>query len=124
MNFSFDNHSPVYLQIASALEEAILSGEFQPEEKLPSVREIASRSQTNPNTVVKTMAELENKGLIETRRTSGKYVSANPKALELQRESRARMLRDTYFSEMSKLGYTRAEAIELAKKGAEDAAES
>lgn len=124
MNFSFDNHSPVYLQIARALEEAILSGEYQPEEKLPSVREIASRSQTNPNTVVKAMAELETKGLIETRRTSGKYVSANPKALKALRRQKAIRLCQSYFSEMEKLGYTRQEAIELVQEGAKDAAES
>ena len=74
MDYSFRNDSPVYLQLASILEGAIVRGEFAPGDKLPSVREIALESRTNINTVQKALARLESQGLIETRRTSGKYV--------------------------------------------------
>ncbi|MDE5757108.1 MAG: GntR family transcriptional regulator, partial [Allobaculum sp.] len=71
MEFHFTNDAPLYLQLASLLETQIIAGHLEPGQKLPSVRELALMSKTNPNTVAKALTQLEQKGLIETRRTSG-----------------------------------------------------
>lgn len=124
MDFHFENHSPVYLQLAAILEEEIISSRFEPGQKLPSVRELAAMSQTNPNTAARAMQELENRGLIETRRTSGKYVAQNQKALEEGRMEAARKLCSTFLRDMHSLDYEDAEIFDLLKKGGSHAAEN
>ncbi len=74
MKFDFNFDTPIYLQMARILEDAIISGELPPGSRLPSVRELAAASRTNPNTVQKSLQILQDKNLIYTRRTSGKYV--------------------------------------------------
>lgn len=123
MEFHFENHSPVYLQLAKILEDAIVSGEFIPGQKLPSVRELAALSRVNPNTVVKALQEVENKGLIETRRTSGKYVSLPEEALEANRRERAEELCLQFLSSMEKLGYSAQQSLDLLEKGVANASE-
>ena len=61
-----DNSSaiPIYEQIYKQLLEYITTGLMQPEEKLPSVRELSSDMHINPNTVVKAYRILEQQGFI------------------------------------------------------------
>ncbi|UNT93003.1 GntR family transcriptional regulator [Allobaculum sp. Allo2] len=122
MDYSFRNDSPVYLQLASILEGAIVRGEFAPGDKLPSVREIALESRTNINTVQKALARLESQGLIETRRTSGKYVCDNPETLAGQKRSR-KTLCETFLRGMQALGFSASESIRLLKEGVNDGTE-
>lgn len=123
MDFHFENHSPVYLQLAAILEEEIISGRIEPGQKLPSVRELAAMSQTNPNTAARAMQELENRGLIETRRTSGKFVAQNLEALKKSREMAAEKLCGQFLKDMRSLGYDTEEIFALLKKGGSYAAE-
>lgn len=123
MDFQFENNSPVYLQLASILEEEIISGRFVPGQKLPSVRELAAMSRTNPNTAARAMQELENRGLIETRRTSGKFVATNAQALETSRKEAAEKLCRQFLKDMQSLGCSTEEIFDLLKKGGSYAAE-
>ncbi len=113
MDFQFNNEQPIWLQIAASIEQAIYTGEFRPGDRLPSVREIALLSKTNPNTVSKALLELEHKGLIETRRTAGKFVSAD---LQIQNESRMEKARENaaaYLQAQKALGMKNSEALRL-----------
>jgi GntR family transcriptional regulator len=78
MNFS-DNQS-IYIQITEFVEEQILLNKWQKEEKIPSVRELASDLQVNPNTVMRACDFLQQKGIIYNRRGIGNHVS--PDAVE------------------------------------------
>ena len=109
MEFHFENDSPVYLQMAKMLETMVVSGRFPPGSKLPSVRELAMESKTNPNTVSKALAELERKGLIETRRTAGKFVRESAGMLEESRRQNGEALCREFLKAMASLGYTPAE---------------
>ena len=66
--------TPLYAQIASRLRVAIASGELQPGESLPSVRQLAGRLRINPATVVQAYRDLESEGLVSTRHGSGTFV--------------------------------------------------
>lgn len=52
------------------------------DEKLPPVREIANQLSINPNTVQKTYAKLEARGLIYSIPAKGSYVSNSDKYLD------------------------------------------
>lgn len=67
--------APIYEQLGNRICELIISGEMAEGEKLPAVREIATRLSINPNTVQKTYAELERMGLIYSLPAKGSYVS-------------------------------------------------
>jgi len=53
---------PLYLQIVEGFKRLILSGVIAENERLPSVRELASTLAINPNTIQRAYRELENEG--------------------------------------------------------------
>ena len=69
------NGVPLYLQIAKEVKHSIAIGSLKSGEQIPSVREIALQITVNPNTVAKAYRELEARGIVETRRGTGTFVS-------------------------------------------------
>ena len=49
----FNANKSIYLQIADAICEKILSGEFKSEDRILSVREYGAEIGVNPNTVMR-----------------------------------------------------------------------
>jgi len=66
---------PFYEQIILSVKQNILLGIFEPDEKLPSVRELASKLMMNPNTIAKAYKSLEQEGVIITKKGLGTYVN-------------------------------------------------
>ncbi|WP_437918916.1 PLP-dependent aminotransferase family protein [Sphingobacterium sp. LRF_L2] len=66
---------PLYVGIASLLEEQILAGTLKLGDKLPSIRSIEKMYNVSINTVKQAFLSLESKSLIESRPRSGYYVS-------------------------------------------------
>ena len=64
----------IYLQIVDFVCEKILLGEYQPEEKLPSVRELAIQLEVNPNTVMRAYEVLKQQQIIHDRRGTGFFL--------------------------------------------------
>jgi DNA-binding transcriptional regulator YhcF (GntR family) len=76
----FDSTSAIYLQVADLMSEKILAGEWQPMERIPSVREVASMVQVNPNTVMRSFSHLQDNDIIFNKRGVGYFVSEQGKA--------------------------------------------
>lgn len=66
---------PIYEQIVNSIKEAIISGELEPNEKLPSIRSLAKDLNISVITTKRAYEELENQGFIETVGGKGCYVS-------------------------------------------------
>ena len=66
MRIKVDYHSdiPIYKQIVSEVEDAILSKDLNEGDKLPSIRKLAIEANVNPNTVAKSYFVLQAKGYI------------------------------------------------------------
>lgn len=79
----FEKKDAIYLQIADLMCERIMQHEWQENERIPSVRELAVVLEVNPNTVMRTYAYLQEKGIIFNKRGIGYFVSSN--GLELTR---------------------------------------
>ncbi|WP_345950424.1 MULTISPECIES: GntR family transcriptional regulator [unclassified Mucilaginibacter] len=77
---NFKDKEAIYLQIAAYVSEHISLGKWQPEQKLPSVRELAGELQVNPNTVMRTYEHLQNQEVVFNKRGLGLFVA--PDALE------------------------------------------
>lgn len=71
----FDSDVPVYEQIKQRVTFGIARGSYAPGEKLPSVRAFARRLLVNPNTIVRVYRELEQAGVVRTRRGKGVFVA-------------------------------------------------
>lgn len=50
ISINFRDSRPIYEQVKDSLRRLIVSGALSPDEKLPSVRELASQLVINPNT--------------------------------------------------------------------------
>lgn len=77
----FKNGKSIALQIADNLSERILNGSLAAESKIPSVRELAAEMGVNPNTIVRSYAELQSKNIIANSRGIGYFVSKNAKKI-------------------------------------------
>ena len=52
MRIDFDSETPIYIQIAEEMEDAILSGAFPQESQVPSTTEISATYRITPATVL------------------------------------------------------------------------
>ena len=77
----FNENKPIYLQIFDAICERILSGEYRPQERIPSVREYGGMVGVNPNTVMRTYEKLTADGVIFNKRGIGYFVSPDAKSI-------------------------------------------
>ena len=84
----FSENKPIYLQICDAICERILSGEFKPDERIPSVREYGASIGVNPNTVMRTYEKLTDDGIIFNKRGIGYFVSPDAVRIVLESERR------------------------------------
>ncbi len=81
---------PIYLQIAQQIKTAVAMGRLQPEDPLPSVRQLAVELAVNPNTVARAYLDLEYEGIIYKRQGAGTFVSAQ--GVEMSKNERRRVL--------------------------------
>lgn len=75
--FTIDVQSrvPVWEQIVTEAEKYILLGVLHPDDRLPSVRELAMTAGVNPNTIAKAYSYLVNKGLVVAAGGRGYFVA-------------------------------------------------
>ena len=121
MEFRIDPTSrvPIYRQLCHQVSEAVARGKLQPEERLPSVRELSRTLVVNPNTMARVYTELEREGLIHTRPGLGVYV-ARPAAELTKRVRRDRMVTmiDAMLTEAVHLAFSEAEVLSLVSERA------
>lgn len=75
-NINTTSDKPIYEQIIDNIKELSLKDILKPDDKLPSVRQMASMLSVNPNTVSKAYQELERQNIIHTIRGRGTFISA------------------------------------------------
>lgn len=112
IEFNFSNDRPIYLQLVEQLERYIISGQFSPGSRLPSVRDLANLAKVNPNTMQRALNELEDKRLIITERTNGKFVTDDEHYLYKLRINLAYNKIEEFLLEMQVLGLSRSEIID------------
>lgn len=69
------SEKPIYEQIIEQVEQFILIGILNPNDKIPSVRSMSTKLLVNPNTIQKAYSELDNKGIICSVPGRGCFVS-------------------------------------------------
>lgn len=109
MTWTFDEKSPIYLQIAYRVKLKIASKELSMGQQLLPVREFAQEAGVNPNTVQRAFQELEKEGLVYSARTSGRFVTEDEKLINQKRHEIAQNLIKNFVTEMSAIGFSSPE---------------
>jgi len=111
---------PIYQQLVRQVREAVARGEFKPDERLPSVRQLADELAVNPNTVAKAYTELERDGTLVSRPGLGLFVAQPGSDLtKAARDRRLRELLDQLLTEAVHLGYSADEVLQLVTRRVE-----
>ncbi|MEZ5456432.1 MAG: GntR family transcriptional regulator [Lysobacteraceae bacterium] len=122
MSVTWNDNTPIYLQLKERVVTMLLDGLLKPGEALPSVRQIAADYQLNPITVSRAYQELADESLIEKRRGLGMYVSegAPEKLLNSERE---RFLREEWPAMLIRIERLGLSLDNLLKKPAKELSE-
>ena len=102
----YQTNVPIYLQIMLQIKQRIITGEWPPGEKVPPVRELAEQFGVNPNTMQRSLSELEREGFLYTERTAGRFTTTDTALIRREREELAGRVTSHYLTQMQKLGYT------------------
>jgi GntR family transcriptional regulator len=115
------NGIPIYLQIVNQVKYLVAAGRLAPADELPPIRTLAEQLLINPNTVARAYRDLEQAGVVTSRRGAGTYVSEG--GSPLARRERLRILTervDGLLTEAHQLGFAEDELIDLLRKRASD----
>ena len=116
MPWNLDSSRPIYTQLVERIQLDILAGKYQPGARLPSVRDLASEADVNPNTMQKALAELERENLVHSARTSGRFITEDTAMIEKMREELATAQIREFFEKMQQMGFSSQKTIVLIEK--------
>lgn len=119
MPWNLDSDRPIFIQILERIRIDIISGKYQPGEKMPSVRELAAEAAVNPNTMQRAFAELERTGLVYSRRTSGRFITEDQEMIETLKAEIAKEKIRLFLESMQQLGYEKEQTLSLMRQSME-----
>ncbi len=74
MQFNFESDTPIYIQVAEQIKDAILSGAFPEETQIPSTTEVSVTYKINPATALRGVTLLVDGGSCTKKRGVGIFV--------------------------------------------------
>ena len=113
MPWNLDSSRPIYLQIIERVQMDVITGRYQPGDKLPSVRDLAQEAAVKPNTMQKALSELERSGLIYSQRTSGRFITEDKELIHQMKKELAAAEVSAFVAHMKQLGITPEEIRQL-----------
>lgn len=115
MSWSFSNERPIFQQLVDIIILKILSGEYQPGFKLDTVRDLAVTAGVNPNTMQRALSEIENTGIIYTKRGDGRYVTEDTEKIAEVRNSYVADKTQSFVESVKALGLSVTEISDAVK---------
>ena len=116
MSYNFSNDIPIYLQIVEIIIMDIINGTIKPGDKLPSVREYSAIFKANPNTIAKSLTILEDKMLIYTERTNGKFVTDDLELINKEKENIFELKFNNFMKDINQMGYSYQDVLAKIKE--------
>lgn len=106
---------PIYLQISQYLENEILSGNLQTDDKVPSTNDFSKMMKINPATAGKGLNQLVDQGILYKRRGMGMYVTLEARDIILQQRKSAfqKLVLPDVIQRAKQLGISPDELIEM-----------
>ena len=119
IQLNYKEARPFYEQIKESIRKMVISNAFLADEKLPSVREMASQLAVNPNAIERAYQELEQDGYVYRRKDEGTFVAKENRVNEMRRRELMQKF-DLVVRELSELSVSSnelAERVEVITKG-------
>ena len=91
LQLNYRDSRPIYEQVKDGLRKLVISGAIAPDEKLPSVRSLASSLAINPNTIQRAYEALEREGYVYTVTGRGTFAAVQS---DVGAERREKLLAD------------------------------
>ena len=91
LQLNYRDSRPIYEQVKDGLRKLVISGAIAPDEKLPSVRSLASSLAINPNTMQRAYEALEREGYVYTVTGRGTFAAVQS---DVGAERRNKLLAD------------------------------
>lgn len=110
---NFDDTRPIWIQLVETFGQKIVSGQWAPASKIPSVRELAIDAGVNPNTVQRALSQLDADGLTVAERAQGRFVTTDTETIAEARVELATRATDSHVATVRQLGLARDEAVSL-----------
>ena len=106
IELDFRSGIPIYIQIMDQIKHLIATGNLNPGDQLPTVRQLAADLRVNFNTVARSYRLLDEAGIISTQHGRGTYILEEPEhdTEKLRREALEGLTR-YYLAEAHKLGF-------------------
>ncbi|MBC5633955.1 GntR family transcriptional regulator [Parabacteroides hominis] len=103
---NYNTNQSIFVQIAERICDRVLSGDYQADARIPSVRELAVEMEVNPNTVMRSYERLQANGIIYNKRGIGYFISPDAEK-EIRRMRHNQFVEEvlpSVFKEMHLLG--------------------
>lgn len=107
------SRKPIYEQVMDKFKQLIIKEVLSPDEKIPSVRELAKQLTINPNTIQKAYRELERQGYVYSVKGRGNFVSSKIRKVDEEKLNKLKQQVQNSLSELIYLGIEKEELIEL-----------
>lgn len=108
LQLNYRDAKPIYEQIKEGIRHLLLTNAIAADEKLPSVRELASNLAINPNTIQRAYKELESEGYVYSMKGKGTFAAATD-FIHRSREQELLLTFDDVVSELFILDVSREE---------------
>lgn len=111
---NYNANQSIFIQIADRVCDRVLSGEYQADARIPSVRELSVEMEVNPNTVMRSFERLQANDIIYNKRGIGYFISpeAKSKILKMRHNQFIKEVLPAVFKEMHLLGVNMEELAE------------
>ena len=116
LTLNYRDSRPIYEQIKDGLRRMIVTGAMAQDEKLPSVRALATQLSINPNTIQRAYSELEAEGYIYSVAGKGSFAASGGDEQQLRIRELTEQLTPV-LEELKTLGYTQEALLQLWKGG-------
>lgn len=104
---------PIWLQLLDEFTIKIVSKQWPPGQKIPSVRELSTQLGVNPNTVQRALTELDSRQLSLTERTAGRFVTDNQEIIDRAAQQLMENVAESYIKQAFNLHLDKATVIHL-----------
>ena len=107
IEINLDSGVPIYMQLVDRIRQMVATGNLQPGQQLPTMRQLAADLRINYNTVGRAYLLLEQEGIISTQQGRGTYVASRLTGEEVKRLRAAKLqsMIDQLLQEAAALGY-------------------
>lgn len=115
MKVIYDQNRPIYLQIIERIKREVVNGEIKPGDRILSMSDMSEKMDVNPNTMFRVYKELENQGIIESRRGLGSYLVEDEGVVAKLLEEMAGEILTTAINGLRELNFTDEQIVDAVK---------